>query len=102
MSDFVDSGARVEGAGGLRIFFSVAASKRNTSRVCCHRPGFQCPQWLLRVGAPEQFAAAGLAVYAVDLRGRGNSDGERFYVENFEDYVSDVEAVGSKIRREVL
>jgi alpha-beta hydrolase superfamily lysophospholipase len=32
-------------------------------------------------------------VYAVDLRGRGNPDGERFYVENFEDYVSDVEAV---------
>jgi alpha-beta hydrolase superfamily lysophospholipase len=32
-------------------------------------------------------------VYAVDLRGRGNSDGERFYVENFEDYVTDVEAV---------
>jgi alpha-beta hydrolase superfamily lysophospholipase len=25
--------------------------------------------------------------------GRGNSDGERFYVESFEDYVSDVEAV---------
>jgi len=35
----------------------------------------------------------GLAVYAVDLRGRGNSDGERFYVETFEDYVRDVEAV---------
>jgi acylglycerol lipase len=32
-------------------------------------------------------------VYAVDLRGRGKSDGERFYVENFEDYVKDVEAV---------
>jgi acylglycerol lipase len=35
----------------------------------------------------------GLAVYAVDRRGRGNSDGERFYVDNFEDYVSGVEAV---------
>lgn len=34
-----------------------------------------------------------MAVYAVDLRGRGNSDGERFYVEAFEDYVRDVEAV---------
>ena len=32
-------------------------------------------------------------MYAVDLRGRGNSDGKRFYVENFEDYASDVEAV---------
>ena len=35
----------------------------------------------------------GLAVYAVDLRGRGNSDGERFYVKDFDDYVSDVASV---------
>jgi alpha-beta hydrolase superfamily lysophospholipase len=38
----------------------------------------------------EQFVAAGLAVYALDLRGRGQSDGERFYVQRFEDYVTDV------------
>jgi acylglycerol lipase len=37
----------------------------------------------------EQFVADGLAVYAVDLRGRGRSDGERFYVQEFEDYVAD-------------
>src|SRR5215467_7168441 len=41
----------------------------------------------------ETFVAAGFAVYALDPRGRGNSDGERFYVENFENYVTDVEAV---------
>ena len=29
----------------------------------------------------------------MDLRGRGNSDGERFYVNDFEDYVSDVASV---------
>jgi alpha-beta hydrolase superfamily lysophospholipase len=29
----------------------------------------------------------------LDLRGRGKSDGERFYVEHVEDYVSDVAAV---------
>ena len=38
----------------------------------------------------DQFVANGLAVYALDLRGRGNSDGERFYVEKFADYVNDV------------
>jgi alpha-beta hydrolase superfamily lysophospholipase len=38
----------------------------------------------------EQLAASGLAVYAVDLRGRGKSDGERFYVQTFADYISDV------------
>ena len=38
----------------------------------------------------EQFVASGLAVYALDLRGRGQSDGERFYIEKFEDYLDDV------------
>ena len=38
----------------------------------------------------EQLIALGLSVYAVDLRGRGKSDGERFYVAQFSDYLSDV------------
>src|SRR5262249_12949820 len=38
----------------------------------------------------EQLAATGLSVYALDHRGRGKSDGERFYVQKFEDYVSDL------------
>ena len=37
-----------------------------------------------------QLIALGLSVYAVDLRGRGKSDGERFYVAQFADYLSDV------------
>ncbi|QOF71305.1 alpha/beta hydrolase [Aminobacter sp. SR38] len=32
----------------------------------------------------------GFAVFALDLRGRGKSDGERFFVETVDDYVSDV------------
>jgi alpha-beta hydrolase superfamily lysophospholipase len=38
----------------------------------------------------SQFVKAGLAAYALDLRGRGQSDGERFYVEDIADYVADV------------
>ena len=41
----------------------------------------------------EQLVKAGFAVYALDLRGRGKSEGERFYVENVADYVSDVSGV---------
>jgi acylglycerol lipase len=37
-----------------------------------------------------QLVIAGLAVYALDLRGRGQSDGERFYIDTFADYVGDV------------
>ena len=38
----------------------------------------------------EQLSKAGLATYALDLRGRGKSEGERFYVEDVADYVADV------------
>jgi len=37
-----------------------------------------------------QLVSHGLAVYSIDLRGRGKSDGERFYVQKFEDYVNDI------------
>jgi acylglycerol lipase len=43
--------------------------------------------------AGEQLAAKGFAVYALDLRGRGRSSGERFYIEEFADYLNDVDAM---------
>jgi len=43
--------------------------------------------------AAEQLIARGLAVYALDLRGRGKSDGERYYVEKFSEYQSDVDVL---------
>ena len=41
--------------------------------------------------AAEQLVAHGFTVFALDLRGRGKSEGERFYVEDVADYVSDVD-----------
>src|SRR4051812_39056089 len=38
----------------------------------------------------ERLVANGLAVYALDLRGRGQSDGDRFYVTRLSDYADDV------------
>jgi acylglycerol lipase len=46
----------------------------------------------------EQLSAAGLAAYAVDLRGRGKSAGERFYVDAFGDYVSDVASLAEVVK----
>jgi acylglycerol lipase len=40
--------------------------------------------------AAEQLTRSGLTVYAPDLRGRGKSDGERFYVNDIEEYSRDV------------
>jgi len=92
MSEFTNSGERVEGPSGLNIFFRSLRPKEKTRAVVIIVPGFNSHSGYYAWVA-EQFVATGLAVYAVDLRGRGNSDGERFYVEKFEDYVSDVEAV---------
>ena len=43
--------------------------------------------------AAEQLVANGLAVYALDLHGRGKSDGERFYLEKIQDYLEDVDTL---------
>ena len=82
----------VEGADGLKIFFRSWRTPEKSRATIVIIPGFNAHSgyynWLA-----EQLVADGVAVYAVDLRGRGRSDGERFYVEAFEDYVRDVEAV---------
>src|SRR5437868_1308679 len=80
------------GSSGLNIFVR-SWRPHGTARavvVICHGLNAHSGQYQ-SVG--EQFAAAGLAVYALDLRGRGRSDGERFYVEKFADYVSYVATV---------
>jgi len=41
----------------------------------------------------EQLVANGFAVYALDLRGRGRSEGERYFVEDISQYVDDVSAL---------
>src|ERR1051325_1551968 len=78
------------GVGGLKIFTRSWRPPRRPRAVVVIIPGFNshsgCYSW---VG--EQLVANGLAVYALDLRGRGKSEGERFYVEKFEDYVNDVD-----------
>ena len=43
--------------------------------------------------AGEQLVARGLAVFALDLHGRGKSEGERFYLEKIEDYLEDVDTL---------
>lgn len=92
MSDFANNGERVEGASGLKIFFRSLRPEQNPRGVVIIVPGFNAHSGYYAWVA-EQLVATGLAVYAVDLRGRGNSDGERFYVNDFDDYVSDVASV---------
>lgn len=42
------------------------------------------------IGVGEQLSNAGFAVYVLDHRGRGRSDGERYFVHNIDEYVDDL------------
>ena len=80
---------RIQAGDGLSLFVRSWRPDRAARAVVAIVPGFNAHSayygW-----AAERFVADGLAAYAIDLRGRGRSDGERFYVETFADYVSDV------------
>jgi acylglycerol lipase len=80
----------LEGAGGLKIHVRTWSPDSPTRGVVIIVPGFNSHSGYYTWVA-EQLLRSNLSVYAVDLRGRGESDGERFYVEKFADYVSDVE-----------
>jgi alpha-beta hydrolase superfamily lysophospholipase len=83
---------KIEGARGLRIFVRSWRPDGAARAVVaiCHgvksHSGYY--EW-----AGTTLAAAGYAVYAVDLHGRGQSDGDRFYLEQLQDYLDDVHAL---------
>ncbi len=81
-----------KGKGDLNIVYRSMRPASQPRGVVVIVPGFNSHggQYLW-VG--EQLVESGLAVYIVDLRGRGKSDGERYYVDSFGDYVSDVEGL---------
>jgi alpha-beta hydrolase superfamily lysophospholipase len=82
---------RIASSDGVQIFVRSwrPSGTPRAVLVICHGVNSHGGQYLW---AGERFSAAGYAVYALDLRGRGQSDGERFYVENVADYVADVAA----------
>lgn len=82
---------KIDSTTGIKIFVRswTPAMRPRALVVICHGVNSHSGQYLW---AGEQLSATGLAVYALDLRGRGQSDGERFYVETVADYVSDVAA----------
>lgn len=88
-----------EGVGGLKIAMKSwpAAGQPRAVMILIH--GFNAHSGYMEWPA-EQFAANGLACYALDLRGRGESEGERFYVENFSDYLGDVDRLVNIARSE--
>lgn len=81
-----------DGKGGLRIFLRSwkPAGAPRAVVIICHGVNSHGGQYLWPAG---ELVKKGLAVFALDLRGRGKSDGERFYVDDIADYVADVAGV---------
>ena len=75
---------------GIHVRAFPSAGRPRAAVVMCHGVNSHGGQYLW---PGTQFAAAGFAAFALDLRGRGESDGARYYVEDVADYVADVAAV---------
>ncbi len=88
-----------EGVGGLNIFTRTWLPEGEPRGVVVIVHGFNSHsgQYLW---AADQLSSNGLAVYALDLRGRGRSEGERFYVEKIEDFTDDVETLVKQAKSE--
>jgi acylglycerol lipase len=90
---------RFESAGGFNISYRTFRADGAARSVVLIVPGFNSHSgYYLGVGA--ELARAGIATYAIDLRGRGHSDGERFYVDAISDYVADVDGLAKIARAE--
>jgi alpha-beta hydrolase superfamily lysophospholipase len=87
---------KIEGSAGKLLIRSLRPTGP-TRGVVMIVPGFNSHSGYYGWAA-NQLVAIGLAAYAVDLRGRGQSDGERFYLEDMKEYVNDVEKLAAVIK----
>jgi alpha-beta hydrolase superfamily lysophospholipase len=82
----------LDGTGGLKIFTRSWRPESTPRAVIVLSHGFNSHSGYY-LWAAEQLLASGLAVHAFDYRGRGKSDGERYYIESFSEYQSDLDLV---------
>jgi alpha-beta hydrolase superfamily lysophospholipase len=80
----------LDGSSGLKIFLRSWHPAGAPRAIIVLSHGFNSHGGYY-LWAAEQLLASGLAVYAPDYRGRGRSDGERYYVERFADYQADLD-----------
>src|SRR4051794_3897450 len=87
------------GVGGLSIHTRSWRPEGRARAVMILVHGFNAHSGYM-VWPGEQFSSNGFATYALDLRGRGQSEGERFYVENLSDYLTDIDTLAAAARAE--
>jgi len=80
---------KIENYAGLKLFVRSwrPATAPKAVVAICH--GFNSHSGYY-LWVADQLVAKGFSVYALDLRGRGKSDGERFYVDRVGEYEDDL------------
>jgi hypothetical protein len=89
----------VTSAAGLKVFYRSWRPVGASRALVVIIPGFKSHSGYYGWVA-EELTAVGIGVYAIDLRGRGKSDGDRFYVGSFSDYLADVDRIVQVARSE--
>ena len=88
-----------EGVGGLKIATRSWKPEGSARAVMILVHGLNAHSGYM-VWPGEQFSANEFATYALDHRGRGKSEGERFYVEQLSDYLDDLHTLVGIARSE--
>lgn len=88
-----------EGVGGLKIATRTWRPESAARGIMILIHGFNSHSGYFAWPA-EQFAGSGFASYALDHRGRGKSEGERWYVDKFSDWLGDVDKLVDIARSE--
>jgi acylglycerol lipase len=78
-----------QSTGGLKIFMRSWRPAGQARGVVVLVHGFNSHSGYY-LWVADQLLAGGLAIYALDLRGRGKSEGERYFVGNFSEYHDDL------------
>lgn len=91
-TEFTSHDEYLTGSSGLRLFVRswLPQGMPKAVLVICHGVMAHSGHY---VWAAERAVEAGYVVYALDLRGRGRSEGARFLVSSVDEYVSDLAQV---------
>ena len=85
------------GTGGTKLNLRTWRPEGRPRAVVVIVHGFKAHSGLYEWPA-QNLARDGIAVYALDLRGNGKSEGESFWLENFSDYQGDLDRLFDIVR----